>query len=312
MNAPARPDLIAIGEPMVEFNQTRPGEPDYLFGFGGDTSNCAIAAARQGARVGYLTALGQDPFGDALVELWSREGVDASRVHRHAAAPTGVYFVTHGSAGHQFTYLRAGSAASRYAASELPRDYIADAKVLHLSGISLAISAVACDACLEAIAVARAAGVQVAFDTNLRLRLWPLARARLTIDAVAAMADIVLPSLDDSRQLLAIEAPERIVDHYLGHGARVVALKMGADGAIVATPERRQRIETHRVEAVDATGAGDTFDGAFLAEYIRTGDPFAAGRRANVAAALATTGFGAVAPMPTREAVDAALGGSDA
>jgi 2-dehydro-3-deoxygluconokinase len=183
---------------------------------------------------------------------------------------------------------------------------------LHLSGISLAISAVACDTCLEAIAIARAAGVLVAFDTNLRLRLWPLARARMIIDAAAAMADIVLPSLDDSRQLLAVEAPDLIVDHYLRQGAGVVALKMGADGALVATPERRQRLDAHRVQAVDATGAGDTFDGAFLAEYIRTGDPFAAGRRANVAAALATTGFGAVAPMPTREAVDAALGGSAA
>jgi 2-dehydro-3-deoxygluconokinase len=302
-----QPDLVCMGEPLVELNQTRPGEPGYLLGFGGDTSNCAIAAARQGAKVGYLTALGQDGFGDAFVELWEREGVDYAHVLRLAGAHTGVYFVSHGASGHEFTYLRAGSAASRLGPRDVPRDYIAKARVLHVSGISQAISAEACDAVLAAIEIAKAAGVSVSFDTNLRLRLWPLPRARAIIAATAAMADILLPGLDDVRQLLGLEDPDAIADHYLGQGVPLVVLTLGAAGALVATPERRQRLAPHRVEAVDATGAGDTFDGAFLAEHLRTGDPFAAARWANAAAAIATTGFGAVAPMPKRPAVDAFL-----
>jgi 2-dehydro-3-deoxygluconokinase len=302
-----QPDLVCMGEPLIEFNQTRSGEPSYLFGFGGDTSNCAIAAARQGARVGYLTALGQDGFGDAFVELWESEGVDYSNVLRLATAPTGVYFVRHGAAGHEFTYLRAGSAASRLAPHDVPHDYIARARILHVSGISLAISATACDAVLAAIEIARAAGVQVSFDTNLRLRLWPLPRARAIIAATAAMSDILLPGLDDVRQLLGLEDPDAIADHYLARGVRLVVLTLGAEGALVATAEQRARLAAHPVEAVDATGAGDTFDGAFLAEYLRTDDPFAAARWANAAAAIATTGFGAVAPMPKRPAVDAFL-----
>ena len=82
-------DVAALGEAMVEFNQTHPGKPHYLQGFGGDTSNAVIAAARAGAKTAYLTRLGQDTFGDALMELWQQEGVDTSGVERDAKAPDG-------------------------------------------------------------------------------------------------------------------------------------------------------------------------------------------------------------------------------
>jgi 2-dehydro-3-deoxygluconokinase len=305
-----QPELICLGEPLVEFNQTRPGEPHYLMGFGGDTSNAAIAAARQGAAVGYVTALGQDNFGDAFVSLWEQEGVDYAHVLRLAEAPTGIYFVTHGPVGHEFSYLRAGSAASRVAPRDIPRDYIASAKVLHASGISQAISASACDAVLHAIEIAKKNDVLFSYDPNLRKRLWPLPRARAISNATAAMADLMLPSLDDAQALTGLTEPDALVDFYLRQGSRVVVLKMGGDGAIVATGDQRVRLEPHRVDAVDATGAGDTFVGSFIAEYLRSGDPFAAARWGNAAAALAVTGFGAVAPMPTREAVSEFLNAS--
>ena len=106
-------DVAALGEAMLEFNQTERGEPRYLQGFGGDTSNVVIAAARAGARAAYLSRIGADAFGERLLELWASEGVDTQAVERDAAAPTGIYFVTHGTQGHEFSYLRAGSAASR-------------------------------------------------------------------------------------------------------------------------------------------------------------------------------------------------------
>ncbi len=89
-------------------------------------------------------------------------------------------------------------------------------------------------------------------------------------------------------------------------------MTLGSDGALIATKERRERIAARQAKLVDATGAGDMFTGAFLAEYLRTGDPFAAGRYANVAAALSTEGYGAVAPMPKRGAVEAAMMGGAA
>lgn len=302
----AQAEIVCMGEPMIEFNQTgRDGH--YLRGHGGDTSNCAIAAARAGASAGMFTALGQDEFGDSLMRLWAENGVDSSHVIRSAEAHTGVYFVHHGENGHSFSYLRAGSAASRIGPVDVPHDYVGKARILHASGISLAISASACDAVFEAMSSAKEAGALVSFDTNLRLRLWPLTRARAMIEAAMAMTDIALPGLEDAEQLLGLSDPNIIADHYLKLGAKVVALTLGSKGCLVATADERRRVAGIPVQAVDATGAGDTFDGNFLAEYLRVGDPFAAARFANGAAALATQGHGAVAPMPRRAEVEAFL-----
>jgi 2-dehydro-3-deoxygluconokinase len=299
--------LLCIGEPLGEFNATRADAGAFQFGHGGDTSNCAVAAARQGARAAYAGALGDDMAGRSIRDLWAREGVDDAHVPTHKSAPTGLYFVDHGPTGHVFSYLRAGSAASLYGPGDLPRAAISSAKIVQASGISQAISASAADAVFEAFALARESGILTAYDTNLRLKLWPLTRARAIVHAACAMADIVLPGLDDARLLTGLEDPDAIADIYLRMGAKVVALTLGHEGSLVATPSRRERLVPIAVDCIDATGAGDCYDGAFLAEYIRTGDAFAAGRYANVAAALSTQGYGAVAPVPRRAQVEARI-----
>lgn len=298
-------DIIALGEPLIEFNQA-PGDRNgtfYGLGHGGDTSNAVIAAARQGARTGYFTALGQDAFGDEFLELWRREGVDASRVLRNPVAHTGIYFVTHGPKGHVFSYMRAGSAASRLTPEALPLDYITAGKFLHVSGISQAISASACDAVFAAIDHARTNGVGVSYDTNLRLKLWPLARARAVTHATIPFCDVIFPSLEDASVLTGRDDPDAMVDFYLELGTPIVALKLGREGALVATRDERRRVPGIPVETVDATGAGDTFNGAFLAMLVRGKSPFEAALYANVAAALSTQGFGAVAPIPMQAQV---------
>lgn len=302
------PTIVCLGEPLIEFNRPKEGDGrTWLQGFGGDSQNVAIAAARQGASAGYLTSVGQDWMGDAFLDLWKSEGVDASRVTRHPTAPTGVSFVTHSEAGHKFDYLRKNSAASLMTPETLAADYIAGAKFFHLSAIGQAISDSARRTCDAAIAAARKAGVTVSYDTNLRLRLWELDVARKVIDATIAQCDVALPSLDDSQQLTGLQEPDAIADYYLKLGAPLVALKMGSEGALIATAGKRTRISPHKVEAVDATGAGDTFDGAFLTRLLAGDDPETAARYANVAAALSTTGYGAVTPMPRQAEVLKAL-----
>jgi 2-dehydro-3-deoxygluconokinase len=296
-------DVLSIGEPLVEFNQTRAGEPGYLQGFGGDSSNMIIAAARSGARTAYVTRLGDDEFGRAFLELWRTEGVDTRGVGIDREAHTAVYFVRHGPQGHVFSYLRAGSAASRMRAEDLPMELVRAARHVHASGISMAISASAADAVLAAFEAARTAGAKVSLDSNLRLKLWPLARARAMIGAAAALADYFFPSLDEARLLSGREDVDAVLDWAHGLGARSVFLKLGADGAIASDGKRRERVPGLRVEVVDATGAGDCFCGATLAR-LAAGDPIVdAARYANAAAALSTTGFGAVAPLPRPEAV---------
>jgi 2-dehydro-3-deoxygluconokinase len=299
-------DLLAIGEALVELNQPSEGAP-FVQGFGGDTSNAMIASARLGADAAYFTAIGADRFGQALTELWMREGVDASRIVVNGGAHTGLYFVSHGPAGHEFSYMRAGSAASRIAETDLPVDRIRETKILHLSGISQAISSSAADAVFAAIDIAREAKRLVSYDPNLRLKLWPLRRARAIIHEAMRSCDIALPGLDDAVALTGLSEPEAIADFYLRLGARVAVVKLGKAGALVATAKTRERIQPRPVAAVDATGAGDCFDGAFLTEFLRAADPFAAGRFANVAAGLSTLGYGAVAPLPRRAEVEAAM-----
>lgn len=304
------PELLCLGEAMVEFNQGHgQGSEDgrYLQGFGGDTSNCAIAAARLGAKVGYVTAVGQDPFGDWLVDLWRREDVDTRTVARSSNAPTGIYFVTHGVGGHAFTYFRTGSAASRMTPESLPFDALAAARILHVSGISQAISDSACDAAFAAMRAVKQSGGKISYDTNLRLKLWSKDRARAVIHAAIAEADIALPSLEDAVQLTDLTDPEAIVDYYLRLGCPLVVLKCGEAGPLVATADRRERIAGHRVATVDATGAGDVFGGAFLARILAGDEPFEAARFANATAALSTTGYGAVAPIPRSDQVLAFL-----
>lgn len=294
-------DVAALGEAMVEFNQIQPGQPQYLRGFGGDTSNAAIAAARAGARVAYLTRIGQDSFGQALTALWRTEGVDTRAVQGDGEHPTGIYFVSHGDAGHEFSYLRAGSAASRMSPQWLagePTAVLQAARILHLSGISLAISPQACDTAFEAMRLAREAGTLVAFDSNLRLKLWPLARAQACIAQAVALCDIFLPSLEDMQALTGLSDPDAIVDWGHARGAATVVLKLGADGALASDGRRRERIAGLRVTPVDATGAGDCFCGNLLARLAQGDDVFAAARYANAAAALAVQGYGAVAPLP--------------
>lgn len=295
----ARYDIVAIGEAMVEFNQTGAhGGRTYLQGFGGDTSNAVIAASRQGARCAFITHLGDDDFGRMCLELWRSEGVDTGAVAINSAAPTGVYFVRHGPTGHSFSYLRAGSPASRMQPADMPDALLQSTRFLHVSGISQAISVSATAAVLHAMQRARYAGAKVSYDPNLRLKLWSLERAREVIEQSIALCDVFLPSLDDVQQVCGLESPQDIVQWSHRMGAPLVVLKLGKEGALVSDGSRCVPVAAYPVHAVDATGAGDCFDGSLLARLAAGADVVSAARWACAAAAMATTGYGAVAPLP--------------
>ena len=302
-------DVLAIGEPLYELNRQQDG--NWLTGFGGDTLNVAIAAARLGSRSAYVTRLGDDLFAEELRALMQREAIDVAAVATDEGAPTGLYFVTHGPAGHVFTYRRAGSAASRMQPADLDPARIASARLLHASGISQAISDSAAETVAAAIALARKAGVGICYDTNFRPRLWTAAKARPVIEAAAAQADIVKTSAEDAEALFGLTEPAAIGRHLLGLGARAVVITLGKHGAALVTPAGLEQVPARQVAAVDATGAGDAFTGALLAELCRGESLVAAARFANAAAGLSTQGYGAIAPLPRRAAVAAILASGD-
>ncbi len=300
-------DVVAIGEPLYELNQQPDGR--FLPGFGGDTLNAAIAASRLGARSAYVTRLGGDIFGGALKELMLRERIDVTGVSHDADAPTGLYFVTHDPNGHHFTYRRKDSAASLMTAEGLDHGLIRNARILHASGISQAISKSAAAAIAAAINLARATGATISYDTNYRPRLWRVADAWPVIAASVATADIVKTSAEDCAALIGLTDPQAIADHLLSLGAGAVLVTLGRDGVLLAERGASQLIPGFAVKAVDATGAGDAFTGAMLAELAAGRSLEAAARFGNAAAALSTQGYGAIAPLPRRAEVESLLGG---
>lgn len=302
------PEILCLGEPMVEF--VREGGPESLAwrqGFGGDTSNAAISAARQGGKVGYLTALGEDRFGASLEALWAREGVDTSGIVKKSEAPTGIYFVDPDPAGRFFTYYRKGSAASLFGPEDLPVEMIRAAKVLHLSSITLAVSAPLRAAAFKAMDIAHAAGCNVSVDTNLRLGLWPLEEAKRVTHKAIGLARTVVTSLDDCITLMDLDTSDAVIDAIQAQGPEVVLVTNGAEGCRIAVGPDRADIPAHKCEPIDSTGAGDSFAGSFHAWALELGDPMEAARRAAIVAAGTVSGLGAIDPIPRREAVLAAL-----
>ncbi|MGB2994089.1 MAG: sugar kinase [Paenisporosarcina sp.] len=295
-------EILAIGEPLMELSESTEGQ--YVSGFGGDTSNFIIAASRQGASTGYQTAIGADTFGSKFLKLWNQEKVNTDLVKVDSDHHTGLYFISYGKQGHEFTYHRAGSAASYLSEKDVKEETFKGIRYLHISGITQAISNSSCDAVFKAARVAREKGITVTYDPNLRLKLWPLERAKAIIHSTLPYVDIFLPSMDDVTILSGLDDPDEILSFYLDLGVKMVVLKVGKEGAIVATRKKRTHIPGFAVDAIDATGAGDTFDGAFVSRLSEGAEPEEAARYANAAAALSTQGLGAVNPIPVKQEVE--------
>lgn len=301
-------DVLSLGEAMVELSareQVRLRDArSFVLGWGGDTSNVAVAVRRLGRTSSYVTRVGDDEFGANLLDLWRREGVDTSGVGVDPGRPTGLYLLSRPPEGpHSFTYYRAGSAASAMQPADLPEQLLRRARIVHTSGITQAIGTGPCDAAFAALRTAREAGVTTSYDPNLRPALWSLDRARAVIIATLALADIALPSLEDARALTELDDPAAIADDLLDKGPKVVALKLGAAGALIADAEGHTIVAPYEVPAVDPAGAGDTFDAAFLTAWLDGNEPSECAEFANAAASLTTTDIGCVGPIPTREAV---------
>ena len=300
-------EILSLGEPLMEFSAEQEGTLDtvrsFASGFGGDASNFAVAAARAGGKVGMIARIGRDEFGDAFVSLWEGEGIDTSQVQRADDGPTGLYIITRHHGRHNFTYYRAGSAASRMTPDMLPVEAIRKAKLLHVTGVTQGISTTSCDTALAAMETAKEAGTMISYDPNYRPTLWGLDRARAVVRKSVSMADIVIPSIEEAEVMFGITDPEEAAAEFLSMGAGVVALKLGAQGALIATPESMERVPAIEVQAMDCSGAGDAFAGAFVASLIEGRSLSWAARYAIVAAGLSTLGLGCVAPIPPRERV---------
>ncbi|MBT2522524.1 sugar kinase [Arthrobacter sp. ISL-28] len=274
-------DVLCVGETMAVVTpaKTQPlrEAEECLLGFGGAESNVAAHLAEFGYRAGWASRLGQDPFGDRILDGLAARGVDISLVTRDSTAPTGVYFkdpdLGHGA---RTLYYRAGSAASRMEPNDSGFWPLEQTGWIHTSGINAALSA-SCSALTEhLLAQAGATGYKVSFDVNYRPALWSVDVAGPRLLELAGMATVVLVGLDEAETLWGCSTADEVST--LLPGPRHVVVKDSATEAVEFIrvqnqPERLCRVPAHRVDVVEPVGAGDAFAAGYLAGLLRGDRP---------------------------------------
>ncbi|WP_333740720.1 sugar kinase [Streptomyces sp. IBSBF 2806] len=307
-NAPDVVDVVGLGESMVALLPSRPGRladvPSFERGIGGAESNvvCALAAAGHPAR--WVSRVGADGFGDHLVQTVGSFGVDVGSVRRDPQRPTGVYFRTAGDrAGddHEVAYYRVGSAASAMSADTVDLDAVRAGRVLHLTGITAALSA-DCLGLLRELTAPRPGRPLVSFDVNHRPRLWTDGNSPRVLLDLARGADLVFVGEDEAADVWGLHGVDAV--RAALPGPAVLVVKQGARGATVFDRGSVLHAPAPRVDVVAAVGAGDAFAAGFLSATLR-GLPLRDRlRHGHLMAAAALTVPGDLATPPSRDHAD--------
>ncbi|MEM3479562.1 MAG: sugar kinase, partial [Candidatus Bathyarchaeia archaeon] len=203
-------DVVTLGEMLVQFNPVTTGPLRHVVYFekhaAGSEANFAIGMVRLGFKAGFITRVGNDEFGKYILSVLRGEGVDTSRVKIDYEAPTGIYFIQRGypiPERSSVLYYRRGSAASRMSPGDIDENYIKGSRLLHLTGITPALSESCREATFKSLRIAVENKIMVSFDTNIRLKLWLKAeKARETLLPMIEKADIVLTEPEDAEILI--------------------------------------------------------------------------------------------------------------
>ncbi len=294
--------VVAVGECMVELVDRGSGEA--TIGFGGDTLNTAVYLARLGERVAYATALGDDPYSGMMRAAWAEEGVALDAIAVVPGEVAGLYAIRVDAYGERhFTYWRRQAPVRRlfdWPGSNGVAAAIRDAGMVLLSGITLMVLEPPQRLrLLETLKMAKARGAAIAFDSNYRPRGW--SSAAEAVDAmtpVVALADVVLPSLDDEIALRGLRDAPAVAAHYLACGVSEVVVKQASRGALVATTATRVQMPAVPVATVvDTTAAGDAFNAGYLAARRRGLSAETAARQGAALAARVVQHRGAIVPL---------------
>lgn len=311
----ARSGLITFGEAMGLVSADQPGPLEaartLALGIGGAESNVAIGVRRLGERATWFGRLGSDAVGTMIERRLLGEQVRALAIRDRGF--TGL-MVKHRRFGERLSvdYHRAGSAGSRLRPEDVPVDELERAAVLHLTGITPALSDTARDATLRAVAVARQAGVAVSLDVNYRSKLWGADAARPVLRELVAQADVVFAGADEARVVLGDDGtPLQLARALAAHGPGEVVVKLGERGCLAVIEGREHELPALEVAVVDPVGAGDAFVAGYLAERLRHAPPERRLATAVTAGACAVSVPGDCEGMPWRDELGALAGAED-
>lgn len=307
------PEAVTFGETMGLMMPTGAKGIEYSAqlekSFAGAESNVAIGLARLGHSVGWFGHLGADPLGRYALKQIRGEGVDVSRARLDEEAPTGIMIREMVGGKSSVYYYRRYSAASRMRPEHLDEAYIAGAKLLHVTGITPALSDSCRETIVEAVRIARKHGVKVCFDPNLRLKLWSLPEARATLLPLAEEADYFLPGLDELKLLYETDSFDDIVQR-LSRLRAVSIVKGGDDCTYVIENGEAVPVPYFKAErVVDTVGAGDGFCAGFIAGLLKQYSHVEAVRLGNLVGSLVVQAYGDWEGVPTWEQVQAILNG---
>lgn len=299
-------DVVTIGETMILFTSEQGlmrYSNQYSRKFGGSETNFAVGLSRLGHNVGWISKLGNDEFGKALLSFVRGEGIDTSQVKIDDEAPTGIYFKELRNPNDvRVYYYRKGSAASRMSKSDLDEGYISNAKFLFITGITPALSDSCHEMIFEAIDMAKRNNVKIIFDPNIRKKLWDEEKARKTIIEIASKVDIVLPGISEGEFLFGEKKPNLIGEKFLELGVPLVVIKLGDKGAYYCTKEEEKIVSGFFVEnVVDPVGAGDGFAAGFVSGLLEGLSINHSIRRGNAIGAMVTMVNGDIEGLPELE-----------
>ena len=296
---------------MVLVRAQRVGQPldqdSCTLAVGGAESNVAIGLSRLGHQVRWIGALGSDAFGDMVESVLLRENLEVV-AHRSPERPTGLMVKSPSVGSERFvSYYRAGSAATELDASSVSDDILSDARMIHLTGITPALSEAAQTMTVDVAQRAKSRGVTVSFDVNYRSALWPRERAAPVLRQIAGHADLIFGELGEL-ELLVDDPPanERdLLDSVAALGARHVVLKRGERGAVALVGGELYEESAIPVDVVDTVGAGDAFVAGYLSGVLDSLEVGDALRRGVICGGLACRNPGDWEGAPTREELDA-------
>ncbi|WP_084265704.1 sugar kinase [Actinomadura macra] len=302
-------DLVTFGETMARLENPVVGPMRHAraldLGVGGAESNTAIGVRRLGGTAAWFGRVGDDEFGRLITTVLAGEGVRTDHAVVDDTAPTALLFKERRSGTlTRVRYYRAGSAGSRLGPADVPHDLVRSARVLHVTGITAAISGTARRALGEAVDTARGAGVPVSLDLNYRQALWTQDEAGACLRDLVARADLVFATEQEARLVVPGDDPAELAAALAALGPRDVLVKRGAAGVVARCDGLPYAWPAHRVPVVDPVGAGDAFAAGYLAEFVR-GRPVAARlATATAAGAYAVTVSGDWEGLPSRADLD--------
>ncbi len=303
-------DIVIVGDALVEIMRKGVDQPldqagEFLGPYpSGASSIFADAAARLGAKVGFVGAVGDDDFGLCLRNRMTQDGIDLTHLKIAPDRMTGVAFVTYFADGsRKFIYNVREGAPSLLAESQVHPEYLAGVKFLHVMGFVLSINESCRRACYKAVELVKQAGGQVSLDPNLRPEVLTIDKVREVCRPVVEAAEIVFPSGEEATMLAGVDDIEEAVQKLLRQGPKIVALKQGEKGSTVFTEKGRIEAPPFKVTEVDPTGAGDCYDAAFVVGLLEGWPLPRAARFANAVGALATTRQGPMEGTFSRQEV---------